>query len=448
MKIKIDSRKIEKGDTFVALKGAVHDGHEYIKDAIEKGATTIIAEKGSYSVETILVEDTRDYLTKYLKENIYPLVADIKLIGVTGTNGKTTTCFLLYEALQALHKKSAYIGTIGFYMDSKVRDLNNTTPDLLDVYEMLLECKEQKIEYVALEVSSHALSYGRVEGLLFDYAVFTNLTRDHLDFHKTMENYALAKQKLFEQLKKGGKAIVNSDDPYYLYYVLEANKTLFYGFQNGDYTVTDYKINSDKNTFTIEYMGQKKEYESSLIGKYNIYNMLACIAVLNEIGFKETRQIVKNVQPPIGRMDKIRYNENTIIIDYAHTPDAVENMIVSAKEICEGKIYVIIGCGGNRDKTKRPHMARIATDLGDYAIFTSDNPRWEDPTSILEDMVKGLSNTNYEVIVNRKDAIQKGVQLLEKNDILLLLGKGHETYQIICGEKSYFDDKQVVLEFM
>lgn len=448
MKIKIDSRKIEKGDIFVALRGVNHDGHNYIEDAIKKGARTVVVEEGTYDVETILVEDSRAYLTNYLTENIYEEIKDIMLIGLTGTNGKTTTCFLLYEALHALGIQCGYIGTIGFYMDGKVRDLSNTTPDIVDLYEMILECKEKGCTCVTLEVSSHALSYGRIDGLLFDYAVFTNLTRDHLDYHKTMEKYALAKQKLFQKLKVGGKAIVNIDDPFSDYFVLKENETITYGFIEGDYKVGEYHVTDTENIFALQYKEDTYTYESILIGKYNIYNMTACIAVLTEMGFQELQEIVKKLTPPIGRMDKIRYNDNTIIIDYAHTPDAVENMIRSAVEIAKGKVYVIVGCGGNRDKTKRPIMATLAATLSDYVIFTSDNPRWEDPEEILHDMTDALDLDNFEIVIDRKRAIQKGVQMLQNNDILLLLGKGHETYQVICGEKIYFDDKQIVLEVM
>lgn len=448
MKIKIDSRKIEKGDIFVAIKGVTGDGHDYIIDAIEKGASLIVAEHGEYSIPTKIVPDTRAYLLNYLKENIYPQIEDLKLIGVTGTNGKTTTCYLLYEILNLLDQKCGYIGTIGFYIENKIMDLNNTTPDILDLYTMLLDCKKQGCSYVTLEVSSHALALGRLDTLLFDYAIFTNLTRDHLDFHKTMENYAVAKQKLFHKLRRTGKAIINIDDSYHTYFLKDDNQTITYGFLNGDYKIIDYAITNIENRFTFAHNHQSYSFESKLIGKHNIYNMLATIIVLMEEGFTDLQDFVKNIEAPIGRMDKIEYKDNTIIIDYAHTPDAVENIIKSMREIAEGHIYTLIGCGGNRDKTKRPIMGQIATELSDYVIFTSDNPRWEDPSAILEDITKDLQAQNYTCIVNRKEAIKKGVQLLTKNDILLLLGKGHENYQIINGKKSYFDDKQIVLEYM
>lgn len=448
MKIKIDSRKIEQGDTFLALRGVDHDGHDYTQLAIEKGAKKIIAEEGEYAVETEIVKDTREYLTNYLYTHYYEKIKDMKLIGITGTNGKTTSCYLLYEAFRLLGEKCGYIGTIGFYLDNKVRDLNNTTPDILELYEMLLACKEAGCKYVAMEVSSHALAYGRVDGLRFDYAVFTNLTRDHLDYHKTMENYALAKQNLFHKLKKTGKSLINVDDPYKEYFLLEENNNLTYGFSESDYQITEYTISARGNTFKLQNKEKTYFFTSELIGKYNIYNMTTCIAILLEEGYQNLEAIIEKLEAPLGRMDKIPYKENTIIIDYAHTPDAVEKIICTVKEVALGKVYVVVGCGGNRDKVKRPMMGKIATDLADYVIFTSDNPRWEDPVVILEDIVKPLECENYEVIVNRKEAIKKGVQILSKNDILLLLGKGHENYQVIKGVKTYFDDRQIVLEFM
>ena len=254
MKIKIDSRKVEPGDIFIALKGIEKDGHAYIEDAIEKGASLVVAEYGNYSVPTKIVSNTREYLLQYLKENIYKDIQNLTLIGITGTNGKTTTCYLLYEMLNLLDEKCGYIGTIGFYIQNKISDLNNTTPDILDLYDMLLQCKENGCKYVAMEVSSHALALGRLDTLTFDYAIFTNLTQDHLDFHETMEKYALSKQKLFQKLKPLGKAIVNIDDPYSSYFLLESNQNITYGFSKSDYEISDYKMTDVENIFTLSHV--------------------------------------------------------------------------------------------------------------------------------------------------------------------------------------------------
>lgn len=441
MNVKVDSRKVIKGDTFIALR-SVNDGHQYILDAIKNGAERVVCEEGAYDVETMIVPDTRKYLIDYLKENYYSKIKKLKLIGVTGTNGKTTSCFLLYQALNKLGIKCAYIGTIGFYIDAKVSDLNNTTPDILDMYEMLLKCINEEVKYVVMEVSSHALDIGRVEGLEFDFAIFTNLTRDHLNYHKTMKNYALAKQKLFKMLRKDGKTIVNIDDRYRKYFIDE--KTITYGFRPSKYRISKYGILNNETVFNVN----KDPYTIKLLGKHNVHNMLNVIIVLKELKIdqKRIKKIVYELIAPPGRMDIIRHNDNAIIVDYAHTPDAVEKIIKAVKEFAKNKVYTIVGCGGNRDKTKRVLMAKVATDLSDYVIFTSDNPRNEDPDEIIKDMVDRLDNINYEIEVNREKAIKKGIQKLNNDDILLLLGKGHETYQIIGDKKIDFDDKKVVLD--
>lgn len=451
MKLKTDSRKVKKGDTFVALKTLNHDGHEYVDDAIKNGATTVVVDHGLYGVDTLVVNDTKEYLIRSLKEQYYDSIKDLKLIGMTGTNGKTTTCFLIYQALCKLEKKAAYIGTIGFYVDGeKIKELSNTTPEINELYELLLYCASNQVEYVVMEVSSHALAMNRVEGLEFDYAIFSNLTKDHLDYHLDMKSYALAKQKLFSMLKEDGKAIVNQDDDYKNYFLLKENNNITYGFEESDYQVMDVMIDVSGNQFVVKHGENRYELKSDLLGKHNVYNMLVVVTVLLEedIPAESIQTLISKLKSPMGRMDTIYYDSNRIIIDYAHTPDAVQNVIKAVKELNPNHIYTIIGCGGNRDKTKRPEMAKIATSLSDYAIFTSDNPRLEDPNDILDDMVNHLENENYETIVNRKNAIIRGIQMLENNDILLVLGKGHETYQIIGKEKLEFDDKQVVLEII
>ena len=445
MNIKIDSRKVNKGDIFVALRGINNDGHKYVEDAIKNGASKVVVEEGLYDVETEIVLDTHDYLIKYLKDNYYPSIKDIKLIGVTGTNGKTTTCFLIQKALNKIGIKTGYIGTIGFYVDEKIRDINNTTPDIYDIYELLLECKDLGCEYVAMEVSSHALDKKRVGGLLFDYAIFTNLTQDHLDYHKDFDDYALAKQKLFKMIKSNGYAVINADDDYKDYFMVHSNN-ITYGFNNSDYQITNANITSESSTFVLK--NKEETYESKLLGKHNIYNLTCMIIILKLIGidYKNIKELVLSSNAPSGRMDTVFHGTNRIIIDYAHTPDAIENVVKAVKLFAKTRVLVIIGCGGDRDKTKRPKMAKIATDLADYSIFTSDNPRTEDPKAILNDMVEGLTNTNYEVIENREEAIKRGIQMLEENDILLVLGKGHENYQVIGREKIHFDDKEIVIK--
>ena len=444
MNIKSDSRKIKPGDTFIALD-YVNDGHKYVLDAINKGATKVIVKEGLYSADTLVVKDTHEYLVNYLKENYKDEIKDLKIIGMTGTNGKTTTCYLLHKALNILGKKASYVGTLGFYIDKKIRDLNNTTPDILDIYEMLIESKNEGCEYVVMEVSSHALSLDRVKGLEFDIACFSNLTQDHLDYHKTMDNYLKEKQKLFKMLRGEKLAIINCDDTYFKEFIMEGNNNKTYGFNDSNNQITNYQTNLSGSSFIIN---SKDVYETKLLGRHNIYNLTCIISILSQLGYEydNIKNAIKELDSPPGRMDSVIYENNTIIIDYAHTPDAVSNVLNSVRELNPNHIYTIVGCGGDRDRTKRPIMASFATNLSDYVIFTSDNPRTEDPVRIIEDMIQNLDKNNYEIEVNREKAIIKGIQLLEENDILMVLGKGHEAYQIIGMQKIDFDDKKIVID--
>lgn len=443
--LRTNSKEVLKNDTFIAIRGENFDGHEYIEEAIENGATKVIAEYGLYSVETLIVNDTKEYLKNYIND-YKEEIKDLHLIGMTGTNGKTTTCYLLYQALNNIGKKCAYIGTIGFYIDDKLRDLKNTTPGVLDIYEMLLYAKKEGCSYVVMEVSSHALSQERVYGLEYDIAIISNVTRDHLDYHKTMEEYASAKQKLFYMIKDDGFAIIPENIEYKDYFKLNKNENITYG-EEGDYKILSYKLDTDKSEFIVSHNNIEKTYKIGLLGLYNIYNIMNVIIILEKMEIPNIEDIVSELNPPPGRMDIVTYEDNKIIIDYAHTPDAVENIISSIRTITNEKVYVIIGCGGNRDKEKRPLMAKLATNLADYVIFTSDNPRNEDPEQIIVDMTENLDATNYEIEINREKAIIKGIQRCIKNDILLILGKGHENYQIIKNEKIYFDDKDIVLRY-
>lgn len=430
--LKCDSRLIDKGDTFIALKGTVEDGHHYIEEAISRGASKIIAEYGDYSVDTEIVLSTKKYLEEYLSNNL----PNIKIIGVTGTNGKTTTCYLIWQMFNKLNIKCAYIGTLGFYLDKKIKDLTNTTPGSVELFNLINEAYDYGSKYVVMEVSSQALSQERVNFIDFDYAIFTNLTQDHLDYHKTMKNYVEAKQRLFYLLKEKGIGIINYDDVCSNYF--QINNYLTYGYSECDYQISGndkFKINDE-------------EYEMNLIGKYNIYNMTAAICLFYQLGYnhQDLYKVVSSCTPPEGRMDIIYKNNKTAIVDYAHTPDAVLNILECLKTLKYNKIITVMGCGGNRDKSKRPIMGDIATSNSDYVIFTSDNPRDEDQMSILKDITINLDKKNYEIESNRENAIKKGIQLLEKNDILIVLGKGHEKYQIIKNKKIFFDDKQIILD--
>lgn len=446
--IKTDSRKVQKGDTFVAIKGNTVDGHDYIEKAIENGASKIVCEHGSYNVETIIVPDTKEYLQKYIVDNYKDIINKLDIIGVTGTNGKTTTCFLTYQMLNKLGIKTAYIGTIGFYVDDEVYELPNTTPEITEIYSMLTTALEKGCNTVVMEVSSHALSFKRVEGLNFTVEAFTNLTEDHLDYHKTMENYLNAKLLILDYLKGNGTIIVNNDDEYSKYFEKKNFKTI--GFTKSDYEVKSYESTENGTIINFVYQGKDLSITTNLRGKFNVYNYMTALAIINTYGIdiQKIFDITKDVFPPKGRCEQIKVRDAEAVIDYAHTPDAVEKIINSFLENKKGKIITIIGCGGDRDPKKRPIMGNVATQKSDYVIFTNDNPRTEDPKIIMENIISGVTKDNYEIIFDRKEAINKGLDLLEKNDTLLILGKGHEDYQIIGHEKHHLDDKEIVLDYL
>lgn len=451
MNIKYNSKKIQKGDTFIALK-TNNDGHKYINDAIKNGATKIVAEYGSYPVETLLVDNTKEYLVKYLYENYYQEIKDLKLIGITGTNGKTTTCMLLHNMLNMLGRKTAYIGTNGFYINKFIKELPNTTPEILDIYELLIEAKREGCEFVCIEASSHGLAQNRLENLKFDYAIFTNLTHEHLGYHKTMKNYALAKQKLFTMLRNNKYAIINNDDNYKNYFILKENNNITYSLNNGNYYVKEYKITTQNNIFTVVNNNKEYTFTTKLLGKHNIYNSLASIIVLNKIGysFEEINNVLTIVSGPKGRMENISYNNNNIIIDYAHTPDGIANVLKTAKELKPNQIITIMGCGGGTgsDREKRSTMGKLVLELSNKTIFTNDNPRDEEPNQIINDLLKEKTNNNYIIELDRKKAIEQGIKMLTNNDILLILGKGHENYQTIGNKKTHFSDKETVEEII
>ena len=381
-------------------------------------------------------------------DNYKDEVNKLRIIGVTGTNGKTTTCFLTYQALKKLGVNAAYMGTIGFYYGDTKYELNNTTPEILDLYSYFIEALEQGVTDVVMEVSSHSLCEKRVEGLEFSEVAFTNLTEDHLDYHKTMENYLNAKLLILKQIKKDGVVIVNNDDDYGKYFEVGNYKTL--GYSGDNYKILDYS-QTDKGTL-ISFMvdGKKYEIETNLRSKFNVYNYLTCLALLNNLGFSidEIAEVTKSIYPPKGRCEQISVNGGEAVIDYAHTPDAVDKIISAFLENKKGRVITIVGCGGDRDPLKRPIMGNIASEKSDYVIFTSDNPRTEDPKAILEDIIKGVRKDNYEVEIDRPTAIRKGLDMIGKNDVLLILGKGHEDYQIIGHTKHHLDDAEEVRKYL
>ena len=446
--IKTDSRKVKKGDTFVAIKGLTVDGHDYINQAIQLGASKIVCEHGTYSVETLVVPNTKEWLQKYIVNNYKDEVNKLKIIGVTGTNGKTTTCFLTYQLLKKLGVNACYMGTIGFYYNDVKRELTNTTPEILEVYSLLIEALEHGCTYAVMEVSSHALVQKRVEGISYTVVAFTNLTEDHLDYHKTMANYLSAKKLILNQISKDGFIIVNSDDSYHKEFEVNNYKTL--GYNGQDYKIINYSDSTKGTLINFICNGQNLEVETNLKSKFNVYNYLTCFALLNELGFSTESLInaTKDIYPPKGRCELVKVRNGLAVIDYAHTPDAVEKIIDAFTENKKGRIITLIGCGGDRDPIKRPIMGHIATEKSDYVIFTSDNPRTEDPNKILSDITIGLKKNNYEVVLDRVEAIKKGLDMIKDNDTLLILGKGHEDYQIIGHTKYHLDDLEEVQKYL
>jgi len=445
LNIQSDSRKIKKGDTFIAVKCEVNDGHAYIEKAIEAGASKVIAERGEYSVPTVIVPDTREYLNNYLEENYNKYLDEMTIIGITGTNGKTTSAYLTYQMLNKLGVKTAYIGTIGFYMDKKIKNLPNTSVDICDTYDLLITAYDNGYKCVVLEASSQALASNRLKIVRFDIAAFTNLTQDHLDFHKTMENYALAKQQLFKMLKGNKVAIVNADDSYKDYYLLEGNNNITFGM-NGDYKFSDYKSNINGLSFKLIYNNQEYQVNSKLMGKYNVYNLLTMISIVSNMNYKldDIVNLIPELSAPAGRIDTIDYKNNKIIIDYAHTPDAIEKILTAVDT--DGDKYVVFGCTGDRDRTKRPIMGKLVSELSKYFIITDDDPHNEDEMQIVNDILEGNTFTNYEVCIDRKEAIRRGIKLLKDNDILFILGKGHEEFIIKGNDKIPHNDKEEVLK--
>lgn len=449
--IQTDSRKIKPGDIFVALRGISRDGHIFIPSAIENGASKIVVEDDeNYSVETEVVKDTRKYLEEYLKENYNKYLEEMNIIAVTGTNGKTTTAKLIHDCLNQLGSKTAYIGTIGFYIGEKVCDLPNTTVDLCDTYDLCMQAYDAGCNNVVLEISSHAAVTGRVETLYYDYAIFTNLTQDHLDYHKTMGNYALAKQQVFKHLKTTGTAIVNIDDKYSEYFLLKENKNVTIGFHESDFQITDYTMTSDRTTFSYRYRENNYQTYTTLLGKYNVYNVLSVVALLTNMGLKQEKinELIPTLKAPVGRMEIIKYKNNNIVIDYAHTADAIEKIVTTLQEITKGDTYIVFGCTGDRDRLKRPIMTEWVANHSKYFIITNDDPHDEDPAQIVDDMVKELEFDNYEVCLDREEAIRKGIQQLKENDILFILGKGHEEVMIIRDKRVPFNDRKAVETYL
>ena len=449
LKYETNSRLVQKGQTFVAIKGYTVDGHDFVDEAIANGAVAVIAEKSvDCNVPVQVVSSSKDELKQRIVEEYAKELKTLKFIGVTGTNGKTTTCYLVYQLLMKLGVNVAELGTLGFYHNEQFTKLKNTTPDILTLYKLLLDAKAKGVECIIMEVSSHALAEERITGLKFDVGAFTNLTQDHLDFHGTMENYLKEKLKLTNYLKPEALMLLNADDEAAEAFVPLA-KTKSIGAL-ADYQIEKFILKPDSTIIEFSYEGRVFKAKTNLTGKFNVYNYLMALAIVNSLGFKLDAIISKSelLVPPLGRCETIKVGNAYAVIDYAHTPDAVGKVTQTYNELKQGRVITIIGCGGDRDPQKRPLMGKIATEASDYVIFTNDNPRTEAPESIMNDITANNSATNYEVIYDRGSAIEKGLSLLKSGDILLILGKGHETEQIIGKEIIHFDDAEHVRNYI
>jgi len=450
--LRLDSRKVQPGDLFIAIKGTHADGHDYIASAIESGASVVLAE---HSPSGSTCDTSRIYVLPDLQDRVADLckyfydnpAAELSLIGVTGTNGKTTVASSLYALLSDLNLPSGLISTIDIRYADKVIDAELTTPSVVDLYRILAEMRAANITQVVMEVSSHALVQGRVDGVDFSIAVFTNISRDHLDYHETFRNYIDAKKLLFDQLSSDAVALINQDEKH-ASYLMQNSAASLRGYSLR--SLTDYKGKiMDLDGAGMRLQINSTEFISRMTGRFNAYNLLAIYGVAMELGCKQEEVLLSlsKLAPPRGRLEQITSASGIYAyVDYAHTPDALSNVLTTLRELrgADAQIYCVIGCGGDRDKGKRPQMAEVACRLSDVALLTSDNPRSEDPWQILKDMTTGLTHDNYRVIVDREDAIDRAVNLAEPGDFILVAGKGHETYQIIGDERIDFDDAEVL----
>lgn len=450
LKYETDSRKLIPGQIFVAIKGNTVDGHDYIDSAVEKGAIKVIAQENrACSVPIEVVKDSSEYLKEKLIEEYSQNLKALKIIGVTGTNGKTTTCYLTYQLLKKLGVKVAYMGTIGFYFEDIKIELPNTTPEILTIYKLFLDAMEKGCTTIVMEVSSHAIALERIAGLEFMIGGFTNLTEDHLDYHKTMEHYLETKLKLLNYMKNDGVFLVNHDDEASQKFITSFQNAKTLGIEKSDYSILSFNITPSKTNINLEIDSNRYELTTNLTSKFNVYNYITALAICHEYGFDIPSIIekTKEIYPPKGRCETYAVKDGFAVVDYAHTPDAVEKVIDSYKELAKSKIITIVGCGGDRDPLKRPIMGNIASEKSDYVIFTSDNPRTEDPQKIMDDIIKGVKKDNYEIVLDRPKAIEKALDMIKKDDIVLILGKGHEDYQIIGHEKIHLDDSEEVLKY-
>jgi UDP-N-acetylmuramoyl-L-alanyl-D-glutamate--2,6-diaminopimelate ligase len=456
--IENDNRKVQKGSLFICIKGYTVDGHDFAESAVKNGAAAVLSERAlALSVPVIIVNDTTRAMAVLADAFYNHPTKKLHLIGITGTNGKTTTSHLIEKIFSDVTRNTGLIGTMYTKIGNEKIETKNTTPESLVLQKRFQQMLDAGVDTAIMEVSSHALHMGRVHGCDYDIAVFTNLTQDHLDYHKTMEDYMHAKSLLFSQLgntfdpNKPKYAILNADDPASeMYRKSTAAHVVTYGIDNeADFYARNIHMTSVGTTFEIVIKEKSYPINIQLIGRFSIYNVLASIATafVSEIPMSDIIHSIESVRGVDGRFELVSAGQDfTVIVDYAHTPDSLENVLKTIQSFAKKRIFVIVGCGGDRDKTKRPLMAEIASRYATDPIFTSDNPRSEDPIAILRDMEEGVSGKNYITIPDRKEAIVTAINQATEGDVILIAGKGHETYQIIGSNVYDFDDRVVARE--
>lgn len=449
--VAFNSREVRPGNIFVCITGFKTDGHKYAEDAVSRGAIAVIAERdmSELGVTCIICENTRLALAKAAANFFGHPERNFKLIGVTGTNGKTTTTYLIKSVLESMGRRVGLIGTNQNMIGAEVIPSKHTTPDALELMQLFSKMAEKGAEYVVMEVSSHSLALDRVTACRFDVGAFTNITQDHLDFHKTMEKYLEAKGILFGISNAG---VINKDDDGadYLIGASKCDKLLTYGADNEcDLQACDIELSEKGVRFCVCYKGEKHEVELGIPGMFSVYNALTAIGCLISAGIPMEQAVegLKCARGVKGRVEVVETDRDfSVIIDYAHTPDGLYNVIRTIRGFCKGRVITVFGCGGDRDVTKRPKMGRIAAELSDYCVVTSDNPRSEDPEKIVAEVEVGVKegNCEYSVVTNRFEAIEFALDIAKANDVVLLAGKGHETYQILNDRTIDFDEREIV----
>ena len=456
-KIEFDSRLISDGDMYIAITGVNVDGHSFISQAIQNGANCIVCEKTpdikTDGVVYVNVKSSRKALAIISSNYFDNPSSKLNLIGVTGTNGKTTIATLLFDLYTELEIKSGLISTVKISYDNKNFQANQTTPDSLSINRFLSEMVNSNVRYCFMEVSSHGIDQNRTDGLVFKGGIFTNLTHDHLDYHESFENYRDTKKRFFDSLSNNSFALTNNDDKNGM---VMLQNTIADKYTYSLNSVSDFKAKILESSFDGMLLKiNSTEFWSKLVGKFNAYNILSVYSAASILGLpkNELLKAMSSLDAVAGRFQFYKKNKITAIVDYAHTPDALENILKSINEIktSENNLITVVGCGGNRDKSKRPLMGDIASNLSSKVIFTSDNPRFEDPEIIIEEMISGVRSTNSNKTIsisNRKEAIKAACQFARTNDIILVAGKGHESYQEVKGVRSDFDDFEIVKELL